>query len=61
MKIRTNIKSGGSINHNEKLTSDTKTVEQKRALIPFFAQKLQGKPLVIRTNIKAGAPEQQCK
>ena len=64
MKIRTNVKAGfepNKTNHNEKMESDSKTVEQKRVLIPFFARSLKGKALVVRTNIKAGACEQSRK
>jgi len=37
MKIRTNIKAGGSLNHNEKLASDNNAIEQKKS----FGKKLR--------------------
>ena len=58
MKIRSNVKAGGmQLQHNEKMASDNNTIEQKRALTPFFARKLQGKSVVVKTGIKAGACE----
>ena len=57
MIVKTNIKTGDlGHNHNEKLVSDKKEIK-----IPFFARKLEGKRLIVRSGIKAGAMEQDCK
>ena len=57
MIIKTKIKAGALLqNHNEKLVS-----EKKQTKIPFFARKLEGKRLVVKSGIKAGAAEQQGK
>ena len=57
MITKTNIKAGDlGHNHNEKLVSDKKQIKTL-----FFARKLEGKRLVVKTGIKAGATEQKLK
>ena len=34
---------------------------QTKTNVPFFARKLTGQAIVVKTGIKAGAPEQDCK
>ena len=57
MKVNSNIKAVGVYgNHNEKMVSDKNQIK-----IPFFARKLEGKRLIVKSGIKAGAMEQDIK
>ena len=64
LKVRTNLRAGhappADRNHNQTVARDL-TVKTDSQNVPFFARKLAGQAIVVKTGVKAGASEQMQK